>query len=188
MRTKNEWQNFESEFLMKIKEKEAWKNISANENLPWSLDLIEKYADKLDWKALCANRGITWDVEMIEKFKQRIDWDMLSETILGGKWTAQRGTKANWDIFEKFERYWNWHELSKTECLIPDYILEQFADNWDWKELITNRYIKWSYSHFEKFKRYIPLNDFEALKESALWISLISIDEQIITGKMLASL
>ena len=44
MKTKNELQNFEEEFFKNLREKEAWKNISQNEDLPWSLKFIEKYA------------------------------------------------------------------------------------------------------------------------------------------------
>ena len=188
MATKKEWQSFEKEFMQKLREKEAWKKISENENLPWSMELIEKYADQLDWEGLSGNTGIRWDAELLEKFKPRIDWNMLSERILGNPWNRCRGVKSDWDIFERFERYWNWHELSKTACVIPDYILEKFADNWDWKELIKNREINWSYDHLERFKSYIPLSDLDALKESGFWMNLIRIDEKIITGKILAGL
>jgi hypothetical protein len=185
MRTKSELQTFENEFLLKIREKEAWKNISENEDLPWGIAFIDKYADNLDWEELCQNRGIIWTIDLIEKFKYLIEWDILSEFIL----SRHRGfysQEIDWNIFEKFDRYWNWHALSKASCYIPTNIVEKYAENWDWRELINNDKINWTDDLFEKFKQYIPIIDFEKLKRSSLWKQLIKTDEQILTGKILA--
>ena len=183
MKVKNELQNYEDEFLNQIREKEAWKNISKNVELPWDIDFIEKYSDKLDWGSLCKNAGIPWDVELIDKFKYLINWNVLSKNILNYNMFYPR--KIDWDIFKKFDRYWNWNELSTEAGYIPIDVLEQYADNWDWKELINNQEINWTFVHFEKFKNYIPITDFEILKRSELWEKLIKIDEQIITGKII---
>ncbi|MCD4745802.1 MAG: hypothetical protein K8R58_05845 [Bacteroidales bacterium] len=185
MTTKNELQNFEEEFFKKIREKDAWKNISQNDELPWDLKFIEKYSDKLDWEELCKNNAIAWDTELIEKFKYLIDWNALSESIISNRW-RHNNYNFDWNIFKKFEKYWNWHELSKNSVYIPTNILEQNADNWDWKELIDNGEINWSYEFFEKFKKYIPITDFENLQRSKLWEKLVKIDEQILTGKLLS--
>lgn len=187
MTTKTEFTNFEDEFFRRIREKEAWKLISENAELPWDINLIEKYADKLDWEALCANNGINWDMELIEKFKHHIDWDALSGNILGGRY-YYKSTELDWSIFSKFENYWNWHLLSMSNTYLPVSVIEQHADKWDWKELINNNEIQWSYNLFNKFKNYIPTMDFETLKRSELWEDLIKIDERIITGKILANM
>jgi hypothetical protein len=185
MTTKDELQNIEDECFKKIREKEAWKNISQNEELPWDIKFIEKNSDKLNWEALCENNGINWDTELMEKFKHLIDWNALSENILD-RVRHHKPINFDWNIFMKFEKYWNWHELSKRSGNIPTNILEQNADNWDWKELIDNYEINWSYELFEKFKNYIPITDFENLQRSKLWEKLVKIDEQIITGKLLS--
>lgn len=185
MKTKNELQNFEEEFFKNLREKEAWKNISQNEDLPWSLKFIEKHADKLDWEELCKNHGIDWNTELIEKFKFEIDWNTLSENILyANRWNQYNN--FNWDIFKTFNKFWNWHELSQSRRYIPIEILELYVDSWDWKELIDNNEINWSHELFEKFKSYIPITDFENLQRSSLWEKLVKIDEQIITGKILS--
>jgi len=186
MKTKNELQNFEEEFFKKLREKEAWKSISQNEELPWSIKFIEKYADKLDWEELCKNNGIDWNTELIEKFKNNIDWNTLSENILDNNKYNNMCNNFNWDSFKTFNKFWNWHELSKCDRYIPADILELYVDSWDWKELITNRGINWTYELFEKFKNYIPITDFENLQRSRLWDDLVKIDEQIITGKILS--
>ncbi len=183
MNTKNESSIFEEEFFMKIREKEAWKNISKNEDLPWSIKLIEKYVDKLDWEELSQNDGVKWDSELIEKFKRFIDWKALSGNIINGHYQT---SSFDWGLIKKYEGYWDWYELSTSSYYLPMEIIEQFADNWVWKELIDNRDIKWNYELFERFKNYIPISDFENLQHSQLWDKLIKIDEQIITGKILA--
>ena len=83
MNTRNEMQSFEEEFFKRIRENEAWRNISGSDDIPWSEKIIDKYADKWDWTKLCGNHAINWTKDMIEKFKSRIDWDELSETIIG---------------------------------------------------------------------------------------------------------
>ncbi len=185
MRTKNELLNFEEEFFKKVREKDAWKNISQNKDLPWDKKFIEMYADKLDWEELCANRGIKWNEELIEKFRRYIDWEVLSENILQTN-TQYYSTCINWNLLKKHERFWNWTELSRTLSFVPIEVIEQYAANWDWKELIHNRHINWTYELFERFKNYIPVSDFESLQRSELWDNLVRIDEQIITGKILA--
>ena len=63
MKTKNELQNFGKEFFKKIREKEAWKNISQNKKLPWDMKFSDMNADKFDWEELCRNVGIKWNEE-----------------------------------------------------------------------------------------------------------------------------
>jgi hypothetical protein len=183
MTTRNELKGFEEEFFKNIRNKAAWKNISKSDKIPWSEKLIEKYADKLDWTELCENDNIPWNAEMIEKFKKRIDWEALSKCIL---WRNENKCFFDWNILKKFENYWNWYELSKYSSFIPTFVIEEYADNWIWKELIDNRHIPWSYEMFEKFKKYIPIADFDTLQRSALWLRLVELDEHILLGQILA--
>jgi hypothetical protein len=184
MATRNELQSFEEEFFKRIRENDAWKNISGDNNFNWTGKLIEQNAEKLDWTELCENQRIRWTEELIEKFKSRIDWNALSQAILR---SGRNGAKPNdWNIIKKFESYWNWKILSDNASDVPISILEQFVDKWDWKELINNREIPWSFELFEKFKRYIPVSDFDTLKRSSLWRSLVEIEQQIIVGKILS--
>lgn len=180
---KKELQSFEEEFFRSIREKDAWKKVSQNEELPWNTSLISKYEDKLDWKSLCENRAIYWDVDLIEKFKFRIDWNILSENILGQRFN--NAMKFDWAILKKYENLWNWHELSNSYCNIPPEIIDAYASNWDWKELIENDDIIWTYELFDKYKRYISNIDFDFLKQSRMWEQLIAIDEKVLIGKLL---
>ncbi|GBE16756.1 hypothetical protein BMS3Abin15_00579 [bacterium BMS3Abin15] len=184
MKTQNDFQNFGDEFLRSIREKEVWKKISANKDIPWNMNLLEKFADKLDWKALCENDGIDWDEEMLERFKRRIDWDVLSEYIFYQRtyWSPLRDLS----LLKKFENYWNWQNISRSIKFLSAEIIEQFAKRWDWKELIDNRNFNWTFEMFERFRNYIPLTDMDVLFKSELWDQLVEIDEKILTGKLLS--
>ena len=175
---------FENEFFKKIREADAWKLISEDADFPWSESIIEKYSDKWDWSLLGKNSGIGWSAGLIEKFKRLIDWDAFSER--GGLYRYQGVKMDDWGILKKFESYWNWHKLSESLENIPVEIIELHADKWDWKELIQNRNIKWSFELFDKFKHYIPLMDIENLKNSELWKNLIEIEKLKIAGKILS--
>lgn len=185
MATRNELQSFEEEFFKRIREHDAWKNISGDNSFNWTEKLIERNVDKLDWTELCENQGIRWTEELIEKYKSRIDWNALSQTILCNN--SRFGSRSSdWNIIKKFESHWNWKILSDHASDVPMSILEQFIDKWDWKELIDNCRIPWSFELFEKFKRYIPISDFDTLKRSCLWRRLVEIEQKIIVGKILS--
>ena len=185
MTSRNELLSFEEEFFKRIREHDAWKRISGDNNFNWTEKLIERNAEKLDWTELCENHGIRWTEELIEKYKSRIDWNALSRTIISCN--IRFGSRPNdWNIIKKFEPFWNWKILSDNSSDVPISILEQFVDKWDWKELIDNSNIPWSFELFEKFKRYIPVSDFDTLKRSSLWRRLVEIEQQIIVGKILS--
>lgn len=181
-----ESQRQEEEFLKLIREKEVWDSLSKSDRIPWSEKLIEKYIDKWNWSELCANENIPWNDNLIEKFKYKIDWDSLSENLFDHGFRCQATSSTNWILLKTFEAYWNWHKLSEYVQSIPNKVLELHADKWNWKELIDNRNMTWSYENFNEFKRYIPFSDFDNLKRSALWEKLVEHDEAILLGKILA--
>jgi len=177
-------QNFEMEFIDSIKERDAWKKISANEEIPWSEKLISKYADQLEWNELSENTSINWTVEMLEKYKNRINWDGLSESRFDSYYGP---TNYNvWSLIKPFVLHWNWTKLSKCRCNIPTDIVAEFADYWNWKELINNDRIKWSEELFLKFKHYIPVSNIEDFIKSELWDKIVSNKANILLGKVLS--
>lgn len=93
-----------NEFMQKIMNEEAWKELSNTFN--WSETLLEKYQDKVDLNEISGNRGICWTVPMLQKFKHRINWDVFSDTI------GEESLPEN--ILETFKDKWNWHKLSSN--------------------------------------------------------------------------
>ena len=65
MATKN-WNN---DFMAKVLEEAAWKELSSE--FAWNEQLLEKYKDKVVWKEISDNSNILWTVSMIEKFKNK---------------------------------------------------------------------------------------------------------------------
>ena len=66
MATKN-WNN---DFMAKVLEEAAWKELSSE--FAWNEQLLEKYKDKVSWKEISGNRNILWTASMIEKFKNKV--------------------------------------------------------------------------------------------------------------------
>ncbi len=62
--------NLSNEFMAKVLEDAAWKELSGD--FAWNEQLLEKYKDKVVWKDISDNSYIIWTVSMIEKFKNKM--------------------------------------------------------------------------------------------------------------------
>jgi len=181
MTTRNENYTFEVEYFKRGVERAAWDRISNDESLPWNAKFLEKNCEKLNWKIISENVGINWTEGLIDKFKHRIDW-----TVFSGSYSNWRKdyTNRGIEIIKKFEQFWDWKELSKTN--ISNDIIEEFANRLDWEELIDNNRINWTYEMFDKYSKYILVADISNFKRSKLWNNLVEIDAKIIVGKLLS--
>lgn len=111
--------NLSNDFMAKVLEDAAWKELSGD--FAWNEQLLEKCKDKVVWKTISGNSSILWTVSMLEKFKNRIDWEEISSSSNEHLFTAEN--------LEKYKNYWNWRELSRNSSLeLTPAILEQFAD------------------------------------------------------------
>ena len=155
-----------NEFMQKIMNEEAWKELSNDFN--WSDTLLEKYQDKVDWDEISKNRSIRWTIPMIQKFKNRINWELLSEYI---------GEESLSDsIIETFKDKWNWHELSSNvEVSLSFDLLDKYADLWHWKEIIdrycNNVFEGQAIEFYERYKEHIPV---AKVQNSRLWQEIVS--------------
>lgn len=155
-----------NEFIQKIMNEEAWKELSNDFN--WSETLLEKYQDKVDWNEISGNTGIRWTVPMIQKFRHRINWDVFSDTI------GEESLPEN--ILETFKDKWNWHKLSSNVEVFLSYdLLDKFADLWDWEEIIdrycNNFFEGQGIKFYERYKDYIPI---AKVQNSRLWYEIVS--------------
>ncbi len=62
--------NLSNEFMAKVLEDAAWKELSGD--FAWNEQLLEKYKDKVVWKDISDNRNIIWTVSMIENSKTKL--------------------------------------------------------------------------------------------------------------------
>ena len=172
MATKN-WNN---DFMAKVLEEAAWKELS-NE-FAWNEQLLEKYKDKVSWKEISDNRNILWTVSMIEKFKNKVDWDELSGSDNEHLFTAEN--------LGKYKNCWNWSKLSGNSSVeLTPALLEQFAEYWDWSEIIDcyNRDDLYSMEFLEKYQDYIPAS---ALQRSRLWDKLVEDEKKQLKIRILS--
>ena len=155
-----------NEFMQKIMNEEAWKELSNDFN--WSETLLEKYQDKVNWDEISRNRSIRWTIPMIQKYKNRINWEIFSENI--GEESLPES------ILETFKNKWNWHKLSSNEEVSLSYdLLDKYADLWDWEEII-NRYFNkliegQAIEFYERYKEHIPV---AKVQNSRLWHEIVS--------------
>ena len=157
MATKN-WNN---DFMAKVLEEAAWKELSSE--FAWNEQLLEKYKDKVAWKEISNNSNIIWTVSMIEKFKNKVDWEELSGSD-------------------------NEHlcELSRNSDIeLTSALLEQFAEYWDWNEIIDcyHRDELYSMEFLEKYQDYIPAS---ALQRSRLWDKLVEDEKKQLKIRILS--
>lgn len=155
-----------NEFMQKIMNEEAWKELSNNFN--WSETLLEKYQDKVNWDEISKNRSIRWTVPMIQKFKNRINWDSFSEYIDEDSLTDS--------ILDTFKDKWNWHKLSSNGGVTLSYdLLDKYADLWDWEEIIDRYYNNYfegqGIEFYERYKEHIPA---AKVQNSRLWYEIVS--------------
>lgn len=87
---------------------EIFCNLSCNNNLIWSIKLIDEFKSWWDWGILCSNDAIDWDVELIEYFKQYLVWDNLSK--LKKIWTIE--------FLKTYENKLNWEILSENNSIL----------------------------------------------------------------------
>ena len=158
-----------NEFMQKIMNEEAWKELSNDFN--WSETLLEKYQDKVDWYEISRNRNILWTIPMIQKFKNRINWDTFSEYF-----DKIEGEMVTENIIETFKDKWNWNELSQNSNVSLSFeLLDKYADLWDWEEII-DRYGERLFEgqgieFYERYKEQIPASK---VQNSRLWHEIVS--------------
>ena len=157
-----------NEFMQKIMNEEAWKELSGDFN--WSETLLEKYQDKVDWNEISHNRYIRWTIPMIQKFKNRINWDTFSEYF--GEFEEEVVTE---NIVETFKDKWNWHELSQNSNVNLSFeLLDKYPDLWDWEEIIdryrNNIFEGQAIEFYERYREHIPV---AKVQNSRLWNEII---------------
>ena len=142
---------------------------SANHNLLFTEELIDKYLDKWEWHYLSSNPGISWTDYLIVKYKDKLDWNGLSENtsivwseLLIDKhidfwnWHLLAGNfSINWnekDFWEKYENriYYNDLATNLTFNWSTQFIQEFDLESWEWEEL-SNHLSIWDENKIEKF-------------------------------------
>jgi hypothetical protein len=108
------------------------QNIASNNNLPWSVEFIEKYKHKWHWWSLSRNTGVNWTEEMISTFEENIIWQSMAHN-LNLPWSIEFILKHEDVLFKSWSstnRDFDQHIWKKVfEPIITDEIAEQILYN-----------------------------------------------------------
>ena len=124
-----------------------WGNLSCNEKVKFTLDLIEKYPQ---WETyvsdLARNKSVNWNLSLIKKYENEINWkntidDWLSALPWSNELIELYGDRLDWDTFSRYE-FFPWSE---------DFIYK-YSSKFDWENLSLNESIPWSEDFVEKYK------------------------------------
>lgn len=121
------------EMLNKYRKELDWEEVSDNDNISWTVAMIDRWENQLNWKVFSQTRNKTLlTAEIIEKFKDQWDWGELS---------GNQNLKLSFDLIDKYIDRWDW-----------DRLINRWYDN------ESNLY-SWEFLH--RYEQYIPVEDFE---------------------------
>ena len=122
-----------NEMLCKYCNELDWEEVSDNDNISWTVAMIDRWENQLNWKVFSQTRNKTLlTAEIIEKFKDQWDWGELS---------GNQNLKLSFDLIDKYIDRWDW-----------DRLINRWYDN------ESNLY-SWEFLH--RYEQHIPVEDFE---------------------------
>lgn len=142
-----------SGMFQNIIEAKAWSEISGNFGL--TEEMLQLYSDLLDWNEVSKNNEIHWTVKLIETWADRLNWEALSESsneylltpdviayfVNRWNWRAlsrNHNLKLDYTFIDRFIDKWDWSEL---------------IDCWGRENLYTKEF-------FDRYRSHIPLTPF----------------------------
>lgn len=124
------------------------KNLSINYAL--SEKLIEKYKDNLDWghNGLTRNENILWSIELVEKYRNK--WAWLS-VLQNSKWPWDK-IDLDKEFKKYYPKTETWEVISRSKSL-PWSIkfLKKYKEKWNWYILAKNESLPWTKDFFNSF-------------------------------------
>ena len=127
-----------------------------NNNIQWSVEILDEFEDIIDWKRLSENKGLPWTSHLIEKFINNWDWYRLCKN---------ESISWSYSLIDKFQAHINWTTLSSNPSLSwEEGLIDRYIDFWDWSSedmwggfygLSFNKGIKWTDSLIEKYIEHI---------------------------------
>ncbi len=149
----------------------AWDNLSANDGLPWSMELYKKYQDFWYLNRMCKLRKFPWTEQFITKYADKLDW-----WELGGN-PAVPFTEA---LIKKFEKKWTWQSTGRDEWALSGLSgnpslpwSEKFIDTWitKWssRTITLNPALPWSIEFINKYKDKLKLWMNDLHRNKGIW-------------------
>ncbi len=145
-----------------------WKILSENQNIKWSIKLIEKYSDKWNWINLSSNESLPWSIELLDKFEKKFYLGSLE---------ANTNLFLSLELIERYLDYWDWQDwesFSGDERLSwSNEIIERYKDYWCWEILSRNESLSWSKELIERLENKLDFTRLGAIENLSWTIELI---------------
>lgn len=153
-------------FIEEFQEILNFKNVlSLRNDLPWTINLLEKFEDKWDWKLLSKNENLFWSEEMISRFEDKWNWNYLSENT---------GIYWNFNLLKKYETKWNWKNLSANISMCFDEeVIDYYFEFIDFYLLSSNKGIQWTEKLIDKYQNKLHLKSMKCNDKIPKLINLI---------------
>jgi hypothetical protein len=85
-----------------------WRELSANERLPWSTQLVLRHLERWSPPELLANPAVAWTQDLIEGYGRRLDWHYLCqnpELRLDAAFLERHAKRLNWTQLARCNRH-----------------------------------------------------------------------------------
>lgn len=85
-----------------------WRELSANERLPWSTKLVLRHLARWSAPELLANPALAWTEELVEGYGRRLDWHYLCrnpELRLDGAFLERHAKRLNCEQLARYNRH-----------------------------------------------------------------------------------
>lgn len=155
--SKNERISWSIDLIDLFEDRLSWYWLSENTKLLWSEEFISNHEGKWNWNNLSYNDAIPWSENLIKKYEDKLDWKILSNN---------KSVNISFKFIEEYKNKWNWHDLSMNPSL-PSIVkfIEKFGNDYSNKFSRINDLFA---------KEDIPINIIEVLNEKNLvdWKSL----------------
>lgn len=140
---------FSHKLIKKFKQKWFWSELTKNDNVFWTEDMITEIKEYLNrpnhilgnpMENLCGSNNVVWDIKILENISEIINWKVLS---------SNKNIQWSKELIQKFRFNLDWEVLC-TEGIFwnKDYIIELETDlDYDlkrWNYLLYNKNIIWS--------------------------------------------
>ena len=154
----------------KYEKKIFWGNLSCNEKVKFTPDLLEYPQWWAQVYNLKRNKSVNWDLDLIKRFDnyegRNNVYDEFSDFFWSNELIELYGNRLNWDSFSSNENFpWsenfiyryssklNWEILSQNKSIpwSEDFIYK-YSSKFDWENLSLNESIPWTEDFVEKYK------------------------------------
>ena len=107
-------QEFKKKFPLKKSYLDSkWEDLARNENLFWTLNLLNEFENQDVWTGISESNNVDWSLSLLERFEQKFDrlWWRLS---------SNESLPFSKRVVNQFSEKWDWDCLSSNRSFIKN--------------------------------------------------------------------